>query len=56
MVARLLRRIEVDLGIPTASQLLDGGDIDRAVMEVFIKGRQVARDESAIDVDGVAGL
>src|SRR3546814_655208 len=40
--------------IPAAGELLDGGDVDRAVVEVVLDLRQVAGEEAPVGADRVA--
>ena len=55
MVTGLLGGSKVDLRVPTASQLLDGGDIHGAIVQVVVDLGQEAGDEGAVDRDRVAG-
>src|SRR2546430_16176828 len=40
--------------VPAPAQLLDGGDIDRAVVEVVLDGRQVGGQELPVGADRVS--
>ena len=51
VVARLCWGCKVDLWIPAASQLFNAGDIDGAIVKVFIQALHVPGDEVAIDRD-----
>ncbi len=55
VVTGLLGGRKVDLRVPAASQLLDGGDIHGAIVQVVVDLGQEARDEGAVDRDRVAG-
>ena len=44
-----------DLGIPAPGQLLDGRDVDRAVVEVLLDGGELGGQEPAIGPDRVPG-
>ena len=55
-VATLLgRRRLVDLGQPAPAELLDGGDVDRAVVEEVLDLGQLGGQEAPVGPDGVAG-
>lgn len=55
MIAGLLGGGVVDLGVPAASQLFNGGNIHGSVMQIVIDGGQEARDEVSIYRDRVTG-
>ena len=54
VIAGLLWRIEIGGGVPTACDLLNGGDIDDSVMEEGIEEWHIAGDEVSVGRDGVA--
>ena len=55
MAPLLLRRRLVDLGVPASAELLDGRDVDGAVVEVLLDLGQLRGQEAAVGADGVAG-
>src|SRR5206468_12379224 len=52
--AHLLRSGTQHFGIPAAGQLLDGGNIDRAVVQVIVDGRQLGGQEALVGADRVS--
>ena len=54
MVTRFLGGGEVDLWVPPAGELFDGGNIDRSIVQVVIDLGQEPGDEGAVYRNGVS--